>query len=415
MSKQKTDEHHRHKLLEIFLGGVESVRGFSAVHRFLRRQPLSKATHVLAIGKAAADMSRGALHACNEQIVDGLVITKHGHSHPQLADDKRIQTIESDHPVPGPNTLMAGQALLRYLSAKATAGNHFLVLLSGGASSLVEVPVEGVDLDRLQQINRLLLASGMDIGQMNMVRRAFSRIKGGRLAAFLNDCPALSLLISDVPHDDLSVIGSGMMTAVHETIDWQDYPQPISAWLKDVQSFPVPPPSAFAHIQQHIVASLSDAKQACASIARRQSYPVTVMTDFIDGAAQQCGEQLAQQLIGATPGCYIWGGETSVVLPDKPGRGGRNQHLALAAAAQLADHPAIYFLAAGSDGTDGATDDAGGLVDGGTVRRGQACGLDAKECLSCANAGHFLAATGDLVTTGPTGTNVMDLIIGLKV
>lgn len=414
MNGQETNERYRRDILEIFMAGLESVRGAIAVRRFLQRRPLRQETHLLAIGKAASDMALGALQACDEQIVAGLVITKHGHLHPQLASDKRLQTIESDHPVPGRQTMLAGQALLDYLGRNAKAGNHFLVLLSGGASSLVEAPVAGVSLDHLQQVNRLLLASGMEIGEMNAVRRAFSRIKGGRLVAFLNGCPALTLLISDVPNDDLGVIGSGMMTAVHETVDWRNCPQPIGAWLQDVKPFPLPDESAFACVEQHVVASLSNAKQACAEAAKEKGYKAMVMPDFIDGAAERQGAALAKQLINGDHGLYVWGGETSVVLPDKPGRGGRNQHLALAAALELAGQSSTYMLAAGTDGTDGFTDDAGGLVDGDTMQRGKAHGLDAEDCLTRADAGHFLAASGDLVTTGPTGTNVMDLIVGLR-
>ena len=414
MTQQKTGEDYRQDVLDVFLAGVESVRGDGAVCQFLRRHPLRRKTHLLAIGKAAADMSAGALRACDEHIVDGLVITKHGHSNPQLLADERIQTIESDHPVPGQQTLLAGRSLLDYLNTHAKTGAHFLTLLSGGASSLVEAPVPGVGLDDLRKINRLLLASGMDIGKMNAARQSFSRIKGGRLVAFLRGCPALSLLISDVPGDDLHVIGSGMMTEAREPPDWREYPQPLRERLKSIKPAPAPDKSAFARVEQHIVASLDDARRACADLARRKGYRTTVISDFVEGPARQCGSHLARRLIDEGPGFYVWGGETSVVLPDNPGRGGRNQHLALAAAQQLAGHTSVYFLSAGTDGTDGATDDAGGLVDGGTLRRGQAHGLDAEECLIRADSGRFLAASGDLLSTGPTGTNVMDLMLGLR-
>jgi glycerate 2-kinase len=168
-------------------------------------------------------------------------------------------------------------------------------------------------------------------------------------------------------------------------------------------------------VDPRILASLGDARRAAAQRARELGYAVWEHPDLRGGDAYREGLELAQWLLEAPPGVQVWGGETTVRLPDNPGRGGRNQHLALAAATRIAGFPGVYFLAAGTDGTDGPTEDAGALVDGGTLARGREQGLDVESALTRADAGSFLEASGDLVNTGPTGTNVMDLMLGLKV
>ena len=171
---------------------------------------------------------------------------------------------------------------------------------------------------------------------------------------------------------------------------------------------------ALANIKMHVIARLADAKRAAAREATTLGYSVHIHDEFIDGAASTAGQRLAQSLSHAAPGVHIWGGETTVLLPAQPGRGGRNQSLALAGALELQRRDDAMLLALGSDGSDGPTEDAGGLVDGGTIARGERAGLDAAHCLESADAGTFLEASGDLVHTGPTGTNVMDLVLGLK-
>jgi hydroxypyruvate reductase len=183
------------------------------------------------------------------------------------------------------------------------------------------------------------------------------------------------------------------------------------------QSAPLPAPeeACFRTVQLRIIATLADAKRAAATAAAAHGYAVAVEPQFVSGDALAAGAQLAEKLLASPPDVvHIWGGETTVRLPEHPGRGGRNQSLALAAALRLAGTNGV-LLAAGTDGTDGPTEDAGALVDGGTVGRGAAVGLDARAALLAADAGTFLEAAGDLLHTGPTGTNVMDLMIGIRV
>ncbi len=408
----------RESLRRVYAAGVRRVRGFDAVCDYLDAHPAahpsSHPLHLVAIGKAASAMTLGALAACGGRIADGLVITKHGHLDHALARHRRIACVESDHPVPGDNTLRAGERLLAYLDEHADGDAHFLFLLSGGASSLVEVPPPGVGLDDLRSLTGQLLASGFDINRMNRVRRALSGIKGGRLAAHLKRCPTLSLLISDVPGDDPGVIGSGLLTPVRESVDADEYPGAVRELLARAELVPVPDAAEFNAIEAHIVACLDDAKDACVSAASSMDCKVIAASKFIEGDVAEVATRLCGQLRNSNGEVLIWGGEPTVKLPAEPGRGGRNQQLALAVALQIKGEPGLYFLSAGTDGTDGPTDDAGALVDGASVKLGEAQGFDAKDCLRRADAGAFLEASGDLITTGPTGTNVMDLMIGFK-
>ena len=402
MNQARTD------LIDVFNAGLNRVRGKRAVIAELQAQPLPNApVHLVAVGKAASDMTLGALEVWGAHIVDGLLITKRGHLVPALKDHQRITAVESDHPVPSVKSLQAGERLLTYLNARNRSGAQFLFLLSGGASSLVEVLVPGMDLAELKNITQTLLAKGLNIMQMNAVRRALSTIKGGRLATHLKGCRTLNLMISDVPSDNPSVIGSGLLNPTTDTDDERQW----VAQLNHVHSAPLPEQEVFDHIDTRIIARLDDAKQACVARACQLGYSASLMPEFIAGDVIQVAHDLPQALAANLHQLLVWGGEPSMNLPEQPGRGGRNQHLALLIAKQIAGRDGTYFLVAGTDGSDGPTSDAGALVDATTVQRGEAAGLDLEKSLAHADSGNFLEGSGDLITTGPTGTNVMDLII----
>ena len=405
----------RSDLIQIFNHGIDRVRGRQAVVADLQNHPLSAENlYLIAIGKAASDMTLGALDVLGTRIKDGLVITKHRHAAAELHENNLIEVIESDHPVPTETSLQAGQRLLTYLQERANPDAHFLFLLSGGASSLVEVLPAGMGLDDLKNITRLLLAKGLDIGRMNLVRQAVSCIKGGRLAAKLNGAKVLNLMISDVPGDDPSIIGSGLLNPSATKIDLQNYPQEIRTYLNDIELVVVPEADAFKFIDTRIVARLDDAKVACVNKATALGYDARAITDFVDGDVNEVAERLCNTLFNSEHRLLVWGGEPSMNLPPSPGRGGRNQHLALLIAEKISNKDGVYFMVAGTDGSDGPTTDAGALVDGSTKARGLSMGLDIAHSLATADSGSFLEQTNDLISTGPTGTNVMDLMIGLK-
>jgi hydroxypyruvate reductase len=261
----------------------------------------------------------------------------------------------------------------------------------------------------LQALNRWLLGSGLAIDAVNRVRCAVSRIKGGRLVKYLEGRHADVLLMTDVPSNEPSQVGSGLLIPPDR--------RPLPALPEDFAGLPRSEPEtaqAFSNVTVSVIASNAQLLEAVARAAQASVPHVNVNAALPAPDAIGCGQQLANSLIAAQPGLYIWGGETVVTLPAAPGRGGRNQALALSAARYLRGHDNCWLLAVGTDGSDGNTSDAGALVDGQTVQRGRDAGLDPDDCLRRADSGSFLEASGDLVHTGPTGTNVMDLIIGYK-
>lgn len=404
----------RTSLLHLYRHALAAVAGDHLVATHLERAPPPGPVYAVAVGKAAAAMLQGALAALGGRLAAALLITKYGYLG-GVCRDQRVTCIESGHPLPDAASLEAGRRLLAFL-ALAPPGAELLFLTSGGASALVEVLPAGVGLDDLARANRWLLACGADIDAVNRVRKGLSRIKAGRLAAFLDGRPVRNLLLSDVPGDDPRVIGSGLLvphpaSALHVAGD-------LPPWLRDLLGRAPPPPPAdapaFARIATHLLAGNHEARAAAAARARAAGLAVHGDPGVFQGDAVDLGRHFARRLLDGPPGLYLWGGESTVRLPEQPGRGGRSQSLALAAARALAGRDGVLLLAAGSDGSDGPTVDAGALVDGATVARGRAEGLDPDDCLRRADAGTFLAASGDLLQTGPTGTNVMDLVLGLK-
>ena len=374
--------------MALLAAGLARVDGRSCVRGALAAAAPTAASapvRVAAIGKAAPAMALGAHDALGARIVDTLVITRAGHAPPELLARGNIELHEGAHPVPDQRSLTAGARLLEWVR-QLPAASVPLFLISGGASSLVEVLAEGVSLEALLSLNVQGLAADIPIGELNARRRAISRIKGGRLAAELHGRPAWALFVSDVPGDDPAVIGSGLLG---------------------------PAPGGDA-VQRLIVASVDDAVAAVAAAARRLDLLVRAPPGRFADSATRLAARFAHELHLAPEQLLVWGGESTVQLPPSPGRGGRNQHLALAVAKLIAGHPELLLLAAGTDGTDGVTEDAGALVDAETCARIALAELDADRCLQRADSGTALEASGDLVHTGPTGTNVGDLVIGLK-
>ncbi|MGB6489460.1 MAG: DUF4147 domain-containing protein, partial [Steroidobacteraceae bacterium] len=315
-----------------------------------------------------------------------LVVTKSGHLAPELLSLPGIEIHESAHPVPDERSLAAGRRLLQWVDELPAVVSP-LFLISGGASSLVEVLEPGVSLAQLEQLSARGLAEGVAIAELNTRRAHLSRIKGGRLAARLAGREALALFISDVPDDDPAVIGSGVLGPAAAGLD---------------------------RIERQVIASIDGAMEGVVAAALQRGLTAACVRQRFAGEATRLAARLAHELLIGNTQVRVWGGESTVRLPPQPGRGGRNQHLALAASKLLVDYPELSLLAAGTDGTDGPTEAAGGLVDADTCGRLALAGLDADDCLARADSGTALTAVGALVSTGPTGTNVADLVIGLK-
>ncbi len=388
-----SEEPRREILLELLRAALAAVDGRRRTHESLRQSGATPGdagpVWVAAIGKAASSMVLGAHDALGARIERVLLITKDGHVDPGARTRAAWEIHESSHPVPDQRSLEAGARLLEFVAQLPRAARP-LFLISGGASSLVEALVPGVGLEALRRLNEEGLAGGLSIEALNERRRRISRIKGGRLSALVSGRRALALFISDVPRDDPAVIGSGLLGPA---------PADECRTVDDVERV--------------VVAGLSDALEAIR--VRAKDLAVTVERKPYEGSVERLAVRFAHETALGPGGVRAWGGESTVELPEAPGRGGRNQHLALAAARLIAGRQDLFVLAAGTDGTDGPTDDAGALVDGETCARVSAAGLDVDDCLRRADSGTALAASGDLIHTGPTGTNVGDLVIGVRI
>lgn len=383
---------------------------------------------VVGAGKAAAAMAAEAESRLGPKIRAGVVAVKDGHVLP-LA---RIGLLEAAHPVPDERAQRNGRRI-RATIAGAPREALILALFSGGGSALMIDPIPPASMADLASTTDLLLRAGADIGQLNTVRKHLSATHAGRLAQAAAGRRVLVLAISDVLGDDLSTIASGPFcpdpstwrdaAAVVDRFNlWERLPPPVAGILVrgrdgDLAETPKPGDEAFARVRHRVVANLQTAAQAATARAESLGIRVRACDLAVTGQAEAAAERLVRagrDELGRARGpfCLLYGGET-VVRVRGQGRGGRCQQLALRAAAALAGEPRLTLLAAGTDGTDGPTDAAGAVVDGGTIGRGAKAGLDASRHLLDNDAYSYLRASGDLITTGPTHTNVNDLLLVL--
>lgn len=394
-------------LSELFQVGLAAVNGRKAVEVQLEMTPLKGNVAVIAIGKAASSMMLGAQNSLKEQIKSALIITKTGYADPALA----WPCIEAGHPIPDTRSLKAGAQLIDFLS-KLPPQTRLLALISGGASALVEVLPDKMGLAELQKMNQWLLASGLAIHDMNRIRQSISLVKGGKALNYCVQNTITQFVISDVEHDELEIIGSGLFVAATSKLPLPEMP----AWLKKYCQKPSEVAKldvSKVDVESHIIASNEIACQAIINAAKQLGHTVVYRGQTLYEDVFTCAEKIANELKQAKSGLYIWGGETTLILPPKPGRGGRNQSLALALALILENSSGIRVLVGATDGSDGPTEDAGAIIDGQTVSRGGTA-AEAKKHLLAADAGTFLAEAGDLMSTGPTGTNVTDIVIAIK-
>ena len=402
----------KNNIKEIFLAGVDRVLGYNAVIKYLEENPISGNLNLVSIGKAGSSMALAALDHPDVKINSGLVITKRDHLEEGLKKYSNVKCLESDHPTPSLTSLECGNELINFINSK-TEKDEFLFLISGGGSSLVELMVDGFGLDELMILTEALLSRGYNINDINAIRKHFSQIKGGKLASFIKNRKTTVLAISDVPFDDPKIIASGPLSYDDLKINLDSYEDDIVDKLKSVKPISCPDANKFSNIDTHVIAKLDDAKLACKVHGKKLNYDTYFHENFIEGDVNDLADYFSEFLDNCEKGLHIWGGESSVQLPENPGRGGRNQQLALLMADKIRNED-IIFLSAGTDGTDGPTNDAGGLVDGNTISIGTSNNLDYKTYVKNADSGNYLEKSDSLVTTGPTGTNVMDLILAIK-
>ncbi len=401
---------------------------------------LERSAHIwlFAFGKAAQPMAAAAVASLLKSlgsIAGGVVVSPEGGAPPYPT----LVSMRGDHPIPGRNSFAAA-AKIGELTTGRRGNDVAIVLISGGASSLIAAPLRGMDEASVVDLYELLLGSGLDIAEMNAVRKRFSRWSAGRLALALAPACTHCLAISDVADDDLSVIGSG--PCVPDTTTAQDVtsilqkadlfsriPEAYRAYLTGVTrritpDTPTKSHPAFAHVTARVIGNTRLALDGIAAAARDRAMTVEVIPTRLAGEAAPAGEMIARELIGARAKgaaghCIVWGGETTVTLNSdgKPASGGRCQELALSAACAL--HAAgenglgISALAAGTDGRDGATDAAGAIVDASTWSDIIAAGRDPARSLASHESYGALLAVNALIPRRDTGTNVNDVVIGL--
>jgi glycerate-2-kinase len=427
----------RSLLEELYAAAVGAAAPGPALERALAGVAPVGPVRLFALGKAALAMAETAVAALTARVASpagGLVVPPiEGRSpHP------RLPVVPGDHPEPGERS-KAAAAALAHAAAATGPRDEAWVLLSGGATSLLGAPVDGVRAADLAELYRLLLGSGLDISAMNRIRKRFSRWGGGRLAAALEAARIRVFVVSDVIGDDLSSIGSGPCapdptTAAEVRAELERaglaarVPPALLQLLREVEAgrapeTPKPDDPAFARVETRLIVSNRLGLEAAAARAAARGCAVRVVDAPLAGEAASCGRRLARELVGCAqassvqPRCVVWGGETTVTLgPGEPGLGGRSQELALAAAEVLAGETpgsGVSLLAAGTDGRDGPTDAAGAVVDATTWAAVRQAGRDPARDLAAHDAYRALDAARALLRPGLTGTNVMDVAIGL--
>jgi len=436
------DARARGLLLDLYAAATQAVNPAPALASRLAPLEGERGARrwLLALGKAAAPMAAAAvetLAAWGDEPAGGLVGAPLAGAAPHPA----LRVVAGDHPEPGAGSLAAAAALGETAS-QVRADDEVWVLLSGGASSLLAAPVEGMTAAELRALYALLLGSGLDIAAMNRIRKRFSRWGAGRLAAALAPARIRVFVVSDVIGDDLAAIGSGpcvpdptTAAELHQVLEraglWDRLPASARRLLLASESgetaeTPKPGDRAFARVTHELIASNRLALEAAAGRAAELGLAAEVAEAPLAGEAWSAGARIAATLLQhcgrpdfpqpqAPTRCFIWGGETTVTLGDAPpGLGGRCQELGLAAARDLSGvRPGVALLAAGTDGRDGPTDAAGAVVNGRTWRAAARAGRDPARDLAAHDAYRALDAAGALVKVGLTGTNVMDVVIGI--
>ena len=392
---------------------IAAVSPAEAVRRALEGRVFSGRLYLVSVGKAAWKMAETAVHCLTQPIQNGIVITKYHHVEHPLDG---ITCYEAGHPVPDSNTFGATQAVLD-MTENLTEEDTVLFLLSGGGSALFEKPL--IPGEELQGITQQLLASGADIVEMNTIRKRLSAVKGGRFAQWCAPAHVEAVVLSDILGDPLDMIASGPAAPDRSTCaDALEIANKYSLDLskKAADLLRIETPKALNNVHTQIIGSVRELCRAAAEIAKELGYEPILLTDHLDCQAKEAGAFLASVLkTHAGSGkklAFLAGGETVVHLVGS-GLGGRNQELALAAASGLQGLRNAALISVGSDGTDGPTDAAGGYVDGDTVLALAEQGLTIAGVLAENDAYHALKSVDGLIFTGPTGTNVNDVSIGL--
>ncbi|MDY9921367.1 MAG: glycerate kinase [Synergistota bacterium] len=408
----------RRDAAEIFREALFEMLPGRAVKRSLANARLRDNIILIGIGKASWTMAKAASEELKERIVCGAIVTKYRHSGGPLSG---IEIFEAGHPLPDSNTLKATERILE-ITRKAGRYQTILFLVSGGGSALFEKPAPGLSLRSLSDVTSRLLLGGADICELNTVRKHLSSIKGGRFANHCMPAEIFQITLSDVPGDRLDMIASGPAapdpSSSHDALAiLKQYKIPLYPDLESALRSETP--KSLDNVSFEIAGNVAGLCRAAKIAAEKRGYISEIVTDMMEGEAKLAGAIAAERALDASDSpvgakrCLLWGGETTVKVKGS-GKGGRSQELSLAAAAKISGSGNIVILSAGSDGTDGPTDAAGGIVDGHTWEKIAQSGTDPSKLLDNNDSYNALLLSGDLFKTGPTGTNVNDLVIVLS-
>jgi hydroxypyruvate reductase len=433
-------EDLKKECLTVFEAGLKAVDPYEATKNHVRRQgdqlviagreyPLSSFDHVYVIGagKAGASMALALEEILGGELAGGLVIVKYGH----LADLKKVRLIEAGHPVPDEAGFKGAQALAE-MAAGFGEKDLVFCLISGGGSALLPLPVSGVSLKEKQDTTRLLLQCGAPIHEINTIRKHLSRIKGGGLARIAHPATLVSLMLSDVIGNDLDVIASGCTVGDRSTFEdcykilnkydlERAIPDSVRTHLQgglegERDETPKPDDPVFETTANIIIGSNMQCLEAAEQKARERGFNTLILSSFVEGETKEIARVHGAILKEITnsgrpiprPACIISGGETTVTIQGQ-GKGGRNQEFVLACGMDIAGWVGTAVFSAGTDGTDGPTDAAGAYADWRMADKAESLGLDPHHYLENNDSYHFFEKLDDLVTTGPTNTNVMDI------
>ncbi|MFA5330491.1 MAG: glycerate kinase [Prolixibacteraceae bacterium] len=399
---------------------IKAVLPEAAVVKALNQKDFGSNIVLVAIGKAAWNMANAAKEALGSKVRKGIVVTKYGHSKGHI---EHCEIIEAGHPVPDKNSVLGAEKILAMVSG-LTTDDQVIFLVSGGGSALFEKPLDGVSLEDVIDITSQLLSCGAAIVEINTIRKHLSAVKGGRFAQQCGGAKIYSIVLSDVVGDRLDAIASGPAYPDSSTSEeafciLEKYKIRIRDHLAEALGRETP--KIIENCETVVTGSVTALCEAAAISAQKLGYSPLVASTSIDRVAKEYGTYLATLVHEINSGNYsetaikppcaiISGGETIVRLSGN-GKGGRNQEVALAAALGIEGIDHVVVFSVGSDGTDGPTDAAGGMVDGGTVSRMRASSVSPEVSLANNDSYHALKSSGDLIVTGPTGTNVNDLMV----
>ena len=407
----------RRDALMIIQESIKAVLPEAAVMKALEEKNFSKDVVVIAIGKAAWNMAYAAKEKLKQKVTKGIIVTKYDHAKGQI---EGFEIIEAGHPVPDENSVRGATKALELVS-NLNDGDNVLFLVSGGGSSIFEKPMEGITLKDIIDITNQLLGSGADIVEMNTVRKHLSDVKGGRFALHCKNANIYAIVLSDVLGDRLDSIASGPAYPDKSTSEEalniiEKYKLQVSEQV--LKTLKIETPKEINNCETVITGSVSQLCSAASKVAENLGYQSLLLTSTLDCEAKEAGRFLAaigREIKNGTglkpPIAVIMGGETVVRLRGK-GKGGRNQELCLSAALDIEGIKDLVIFSVGSDGTDGPTDAAGGIVDGETATRiRMTSDIQPEVYLDKNDSYHALKVSGDLVITGSTGTNVNDLTV----